>query len=452
MTLLVVGVSHHTATMDVLESLSAISVDELRSDMIGSDQIAETMIISTCNRVEVYAEVDRFHAGVDAIVALLAKGAGLSVDEMTSRCFVHFDSRAVQHLFEVAAGLDSMVVGEPQILGQVRSAFVDAKDAGTAGRELHEVAQAALRVGKDVRSQTGLDRAGASIVSVGLALAIEAIQHSHDANDEIALDAAVLGSGAMASLAVAALGRVGAARTTIITRNPDQGNRLASGHVGLAESKEFAKLPKLLSQVNLVICCTGAAGALVSYDLVARATAGRDETLVVLDLALPRDSDPEIANLSNVSRLDLADLADRPEGQPDMDAVVAARSMIESELAVFAQQNAARAVEPVVLQLRAQTSAVVEAELNRLRTRLSGLEASDWEQVERGIRRVVATVLHTPTVRVKQLASDPDGQRYAQALSSLFDLSSDAVETVVRPRDAEFVAPPVTEEPPESSP
>jgi glutamyl-tRNA reductase len=434
MTLLVVGISHHTATFDVLERLSAIDSATLRSDTIASERIAEVMVVSTCNRIEIYAEVDRFHAGVDAIVALLAKRAGLSVDDMTSRCFVHFDGRAVQHMFEVTSGLDSMVVGEQQILGQVRSSFADAQEAGTAGRELHDLAQAALRVGKDVRSRTGIDKAGASVVSVGLTAALFELQERGGpaASD---LHAVVVGSGAMAGLAAAAIARLEVAQLTVVSRNSRQGLRLADSRGG--QFVPFQDLPKMLVEADLVLCCTGASGTVVSLAHVESALAGRvNRPLAVLDLALPHDSDPDIARVAGVVRFDLAKLSNLGEAQPDLGEVEAARKLIDDELALFAQERAARAVEPVVLRLRAQASAVVEAELARMRTRLTEVSQSDWEQVERGLRKVVATLLHTPTVRVKQLAADPDGERYAQALSSLFDLSVDVVEAVVLPRDA----------------
>jgi glutamyl-tRNA reductase len=438
MTLLVVGVSHHTTAFVVLERLSAIDPASLRADLLSDENIAEVIVVSTCNRMEVYAEVGRFHSGVDAIVRHLAHRARLSEEEMTSRCFVHFDERAVQHLFEVASGLDSMVVGEQQILGQVRSAFADAQRAGAAGRELGDLAQAALRVGKDVRSATGIDKAGASIVSVGLELALQELDDMAE-SAPVDPNVAVLGSGSMSGLTAAALARGDVGRVTLVSRNQEQGRRLAQAQGGTAA--RFEQLPKVLVDSDLVICCTGAAETVVSLADVAAAVSRRPgRPLVVLDLALPHDSDPGIAELPGVSRIDLADLSRRRESRPDLAEVAAARKLIDEELLVFAQERAARSVEPVVLRLRSRASTVVEAELERMRGRLTTVEDSEWEQVERGVRRVVATLLHTPTIRVKQLAADPDGQRYAHALSSLFDLSVDAVDAVdavVLPREAQ---------------
>lgn len=435
MTLLVVGASHHTANFDVLERLSAIDSASLRTDLVADENVAEVIVVSTCNRVEVYAEVERFHSGVDLIVGVLASGSGLSVEDMTSRCFVHFDERAVQHLFEVASGLDSMVVGEQQILGQVRIAFAEAQQCGTSGRELGDLAQAALRVGKDVRSRTGIDRTGASVVSVGLTAALQELD-AMSGPSVAELNVAVLGSGSMSGLTTAALTREGVGHFTLVSRNRQQGLRLAQVHGGKAAG--FDQLAELLVDSDLVICCTGASESVVSLSDVAAAQARRaDRPLVILDLALPHDSDPGIADLPSVVRIDLADLSKRRESQPDLAELAAARKLVDEELLLFAQERAARSVEPVVLRLRAQASTVVEAELERMRGRLTTVEDSEWEQVERGMRRAVATLLHTPTIRVKQLAADPDGQRYAQALSSLFDLSVDAVDAVVLPRDAE---------------
>lgn len=433
MTLLAVGVSHRTAPNDLLEPLAAIDVELLSSETLASNHVAESMVVSTCNRVEVYCEVDRFHAAVDDVVATLAKGSGLPPEEITSLAYVHYDERAVQHLFEVSAGLDSMVVGEAQILGQVRGALTTAQDMGTAGRELNEVGQAALRVGKRVRSQTGIDRAGSNVVSVGFAEAFDQMAALGGAPPQSSR-LVVVGAGALSGVAVAHAGRSGISQITVTSRTEGSARAVARNH-GVADAP-IHTLPGLLVEADIVVCCTGAVGTVVSEADVAAAMAGRPQRpMVVLDLALPHDSEPEISHLPAVARIDLGMLADRPEARADRADVVAAERIVSAELEDYAQARAARAVEPVLLELRARGSAVAEAELLRAKERLPGLAPEQWAVVEQALRRTVNTLMHTPTVRIKELAADPDGQRYADAISSLFDLSAGQVEQVTRPRD-----------------
>lgn len=427
MPLLVVGVSHHTSSFDLLEQLGTMPTADVRGGVMASSQVAEVMVLSTCNRVEVYAQVGRFHEAVEDIVAVMAKESGLTVGELTAHCYVHFDQRAVQHVFEVTAGLDSMVAGEDQIQGQVRSSFLEAKDASTAGRELHDLAQAALRAGKAIRSSTEIASAGASVVSVGIGAALRELAGASP-------KAAVVGSGSMSGLAVASLGRLDIPVAAVIGRNSDQAKRLAGASGSVA--RPFTELAATLAEVDLVVTCTGATEVLIDEAMVRAAMATRGERpLVILDLALPHDSDPAVGAIAGVTRIDLAALAQRTDSAPDRASLRDAKQLLAAELTRFEREQAAREVEPLVLKLRAQATEVVDEELRKLRLRLRDVSEEDWLAVEQAMRRTVATLLHTPTVRVKQLAADADGRQYAQALTSLFDLPVDVVDTVVAPRD-----------------
>lgn len=433
MTLLAVGISHRVATTEFLDVVAAIDSDLLAGDCLASPHVAEAMIVSTCNRVEIYCEVDRFHAAVDDVVGMLAKSAGVAPEEVMSLAYVHYDERAVQHLFEVTAGLDSMVVGEAQILGQVRAALVRAQELGTAGRELNEVGQAALRVGKRIRSQTGIDRSGANVVSVGMAEAFDQLRARGVADPDTAT-ALVVGAGSLSGVALAHAARLGLPQVTVVSRTATSAANLAAKHG--AHSADLADLPQLIADADIVVCCTGALGIVVTGQMVAAAMDARPQRpLVVLDLAVPHDAEPAITHIPGVDRVDLGMLAYRPEARADREDVVAAEQIVANELAEFASIRAARAVEPVLLGLRARGTAVAEAELRRLRERLTGLDAEQWALVEQSLRRTVNTLMHTPTVRIKELAADPDGQRYADAISSLFDLPVSRVEEVSRPRD-----------------
>ena len=432
MTLLVVGANHTSAPLDLLEALAAASPRDLAAGALASPHVAESLVVSTCNRVEIYAEVDRFHAAVDDLAAVLAKGAGRPSPDVMPLCYVHYDERAAQHLFEVGAGPNSMVVGEQQILGQIRAALSQAQESGTAGRELNEVAQAALRTGKRVRTETGLDRAGANVVTVAYADAFERLASCGGPAPEAAR-LVVIGAGALSGLAVAHAARLGVGDVTVTSRTTDSAARLADSYD--ARSAPLRELPHLLRAADMAVFCTGAVGTIVDRGDVEAAMSDRDGPLVLVDLALPHDTDPACSAVPGVERVDLVALAERPEAHADRSDSVAAAQIVTDELRDYFAVRAARAVEPVLVSLRGRATAVVDAELERLRERLPGLSAEDWATIEQGLRRTVNTLMHTPTVRIKQLAADPDGQRYADALNSLFDLSVDLVDSVITPRE-----------------
>lgn len=424
MTLLVVGVSHRTAPVPLLDRVALVddSVERLRVDLLASPHVAESMVLSTCNRVEVYAEVSRFHGGVVDVTETLSKVTGVPRDELTPHLYVRYEDRAVQHLFEVAAGLDSMVVGEQQILGQVRSALRSAQDAATAGRNLNDLAQAALRVGKRVHHDTGIDRAGASVVSVALDLAAGSL------GGLTGRRALVLGAGAMSSLAAHHLARAGVSEVLVANRTFERGQRLAELVDGRAV--ELASVPAHLADVDLVVSCTGSTGLVLTTDEVRTARTGVDTPLVVVDLALPHDTEESLGSLPGVTRLDLADVAAVPAANAPASDVERARAIVAEEVRAHAAAIAAHRVEPIVVSLRSRADDVVEAELGRLRLRVPDLDDDAADEVARSLRRVVSTLLHTPTVRMKELAADPDGARYATALHRLFDLDPEAIEAV----------------------
>ena len=220
---LVVGLSYRSAPVELLErvAVGAQVVPTLLDEMVRGSNVIEVMMLSTCNRIEVYAVVDAFHGGLADISAVIGRHAGLPLSELTEHLYVHYAGSAVQHLFAVAAGLDSMVIGEAQILGQLRATYAAADAAGTVGRTLHELSQQALRVGKRVHARTGIDAAGASVVSEALGMAAEALGGLAGSH------AAVVGAGAMGALAAAHLRRAGAAEVVVLNRSRERARRLA---------------------------------------------------------------------------------------------------------------------------------------------------------------------------------------------------------------------------------
>jgi glutamyl-tRNA reductase len=440
---LVVGLSHKSAPVAILEqaAVSGDTLTKLLRDVALADSVAETFVVSTCNRVEVYADVDRFHAGVTAICELLARHCGVQARDLTAHLYVHYEDRAVAHLLAVACGLESVVVGEGQILGQVRSALKLAEEHGTVGRALGELGRLALRTGKRARAETGIDQAGQSLVSVAIELAAarlgaQGAGPGHQAPGLAGRDVVIVGAGSMSALAANTASRSGAASIAVANRTRRHAERLAAkvnGHaVGLAD------LGPALAAADVVISCTGAAGHVIGRDLVAAALAVRPQLaargpLVVLDLAMPRDVEPAVAGLPGVVVIGMDRLSEH-ETAAGVDDVAAARAICEAELAAYRSAVDAARVAPTVVALRAKAATVVDAELVRLAGRLSadGLSAHALDEIAQTMRRVVDKLLHAPTVRVKELAGSPGGEDYAAALRVLFDLDPRAVEAVTR--------------------
>ena len=420
MSVLVVGLSHRTTPVPVLER-AAVPVDELRKtldELHRAETISEALLLSTCNRVEVYADAARFHPAVAEITAVLARHAGLQVSDLSDHLYVHFAEAAAEHMFTVASGLDSMVVGESQILGQLRAAYALGTETGSVGSVLHDLTQTALRVGKRVHTDTGIDRAGASIVSVSLDRA-EAVLGSLAGRRAV-----VVGAGSMGALAGATLRRRGLPDIVVANRSAERAERLASSVGGRAVA--LADLAGEIAQADLLVSSTGATGLVVEVDAIGPRA---DRPLVVLDLALPRDVDPAVAAEPGVTYVDLEAL--RSGGAMVSDAEVqAALAIVGDELHGYLTQQQQLAVAPTVTALRARANQVIDAELIRLDGRLPGLDDSVRQEVADSVRRAVEKVLHAPTVRVKELAATPGGDQYAAALRELFDLDPAAVEAV----------------------
>ncbi|WP_059015679.1 glutamyl-tRNA reductase [Mycobacterium sp. M26] len=434
MSVLLFGVSHRSAPVSVLEQLSTDESDQVKiiDQVLQSPLVTEAMVLSTCNRVEVYAVVDAFHGGLSAIGQVLAEHSGMSMGDLTKYAYVRYSEAAVEHLFAVASGLDSAVIGEQQVLGQVRRAYATAEANRTVGRVLHDLAQRALSVGKRVHTETAIDAAGASVVSVALDIAGSRL-------DGLAgRTAAVVGAGSMGGLSVAHLVRAGVTHIHVVNRSLPRAQRLAENireqGVG-AEALTLEQLPAALAAADVVVSCTGAVRPVVSLADVhhALATAQRDEAaapLVLCDLGMPRDVDSAVAGLPGVSVIDMDRVQREPSARAAATDAEAARQIVATEVAAYLAGQRMAEVTPTVTALRQRAADVVEAELLRLDNRLPGLDDSLRDEVARTVRRVVDKLLHAPTVRVKQLASAPGGDSYAEALRELFELDPQAVDAV----------------------
>ncbi|WP_255955680.1 glutamyl-tRNA reductase [Streptomyces odontomachi] len=579
MSLLVVGLSHRSAPVSVLEraALPADAVAKLLHDTLAAEPSDEAAVLATCNRIELYADVDKFHAGVAELSTLLAQHSGVGLEELTPYLYVHYEDRAVHHLFSVACGLDSMVVGEGQILGQIKDALATAQEQQTAGRLLNELFQQALRVGKRAHSETGIDRAGQSLVTFGLEqLAGSAPVDSWAAGKR----ALVIGAGSMSSLAAATLARAGIGEIVIANRTPARAERLAraltagdpgagpaaasGARVGVpARAVGMDRVPDELTRADVVVSCTGATGLVLTAQAVEAAVAGRvpadpahtaphqghaaghpdtgapahnrpgarnaeacpvdlsavqevpsgfsvagdaavagmdaaaleqhavwvdkgidngttpagrstgkrpvvhdpaaeAETiaalaaaaargrvperrgprpdgptsrpvaLALLDLAMPRDVDAAVHRITGVRLVDIEWLAEAAADAPMAADVDQVRSIVAAEVAAFGAAQRAARITPTVVALRTMAADVVAGEIARLDGRLPGLDDRQRAEITQTVRRVVDKLLHAPTVRVKQLAAEPGGAGYADALRTLFDLDPETVAAVSR--------------------
>ncbi|MFJ6855151.1 glutamyl-tRNA reductase [Streptomyces sp. NPDC091271] len=485
MSLLVVGLSHRSAPVSVLEraSLAAEAQTKLLQDTLAAEPATEAAVLATCNRIELYADVDKFHAGVAELSTLLAQHSGVGLDELTPYLYVHYEDRAVHHLFSVACGLDSMVVGEGQILGQIKDALALGQELHTAGRLLNDLFQQALRVGKRAHSETGIDRAGQSLVTFGLEQLADGAEVTEWAAGKRAL---VIGAGSMSSLAAATLARAGVDEIVVANRTRARADRLVEilGQAGVptARAVEMDGVAGELTRADVVVSCTGATGLVLTAEAVAGAlgvefdTAERaadapaavtDELdqhaawvengsaaaaaqaravrraparpastgparLHLLDLAMPRDIDGAAHRVAGVRLVDIESLAEASADAPMAADVDQVRTIVADAVSAFGAAQRAAHITPTVVALRTMAADVVAGEIARLDGRLPDLDEKQRAEITQTVRRVVDKLLHAPTVRVKQLASEPGGAGYADALRELFDLDPQTVAAVSR--------------------
>lgn len=423
MSVLVVGISHNSAPVSLLEAASVDTegLQKLLTDVAGCEHVSEAAVIATCNRLEIYTEVERFHGSVEELSRRIIEGAGQTLETMLPHLYVHYDDGAVSHLFKVAAGLDSMAVGEGQILGQARAALQLGQEMGTVGPALNSLFQQALRVGKRSRAETDIDRAAPSLVTASLGRAARAV------GDVRGKRVAVVGAGAMAGLATATVSRMEAADVVVVNRTTANAERLANEYA--ARSASLDELAEEIAAADIVITCAGANGLLVPADMVGDRSS---HPIALIDLALPHDIDPAAGSLPGVTLIDLAALADELHASPAGKEVLAVRDIVTQEVAAFLSARRQSAVTPTVVALRSMATGVVDTEMERLDNKLPDLDEATRAEVLRTVRRVADKLLHEPTVRVKELANESGVVSYAAALAELFALDPEAVSAVTR--------------------
>ncbi len=416
----VVGLHERECALDLLERV-AISDDELDkalASVLDSPEISEAVIVSTCMRTEVYAVLDRFHEGVEDLTAFFESRVSghASTTALGDVLRVEFDDAAVRHLFAVAAGIDSAVLGEGEILRQVRVAAERAREQRASGTILGAMFRHALEVGKRARTETAIAQGTLSLAHVAVTLASNAVDGPIGAQRVV-----VAGAGAMGEDIARALVAAGARDGVVIV------NRTAATAEAVAEktgarAASLREFPAELAVADVVISATGADSPIITAAAVREALAGRTtRQLVIVDAAVPRDVEAEVSSLDGVTLFDVDTLRLHAESQMSArrEVVPEVEAIVEDELERFRQHQRSRSVAPLVTALRARAEAIVEAELGRIGSTLS---PDDRAVVERAARRITAKLLHEPTTQLKNAAGTARGERLAEALRSLFDL------------------------------
>ena len=426
MSVLVVGMSHQSAPVALLEKLSmdeTVQNDTCRA-MVSAGSLSEAMIISTCNRLEVYTVTNSFHTGVQDVVRNLAEVSGVEEEKLRSYLYVRYADAAAEHLMMVTSGLDSMVVGEQQIIGQVRTAYQFASEQGTVGPRIHALAQSALRTGKRVHSETEIDEAGSSMVSFAFDQALSRMGREDLAGKRVL----ILGAGAMASLAATHAGRLGA-QLIIANRTIARAERVAqhAHEAGVyADVIDFSERAQALRDVDVAISATGAQGFTITAADVERYHVA-DRELMLVDLSLPRDIDDAVAeaegvDLVNIERLNNSLQAADTDLAAGTSPHAQARRIVSEELEAYASEQRVRDVVPAVSALRKRAANLVQCEVARMEQKHPELDERQMGDINRALKRVADKLLHEPTVRAKQLAANSGTVSHETALQELFGL------------------------------
>lgn len=415
MSILLLGVDHTQAPLALLERL-AVPAERTRKvlhELTTLDHVLEAVVVSTCNRVELYADLARFHDGYDQLVEWLAARGGLTREELEAVLVAKVDEDAAEHLFAVAGGLESMVVGEQQIAMQVRDAMEEARAEGTAGRMLQRLFRQAVRVGRRVRRETTIGESARSMVDVGL----EAVAtHLETDMGEVL----VVGAGEVGALTVVQLAEAGVAGISVWNRSEDKATRLAR-KVG-ARVVPAGGLADAIATADVVVCTTGAPEPVLDLPLLEEAARRRaGGPVVILDLAVPRNVAPAAGGLPEVTIVDLGEVRDVAQRGPTGAVVAAARDLVAEEAEGFRKWLRQIEVEPTIRELRLHAERVRQEELDRLASRLADLDEDQRQAVEALTEGIVNTLLHEPTVRLKRLA-DGNAEHHIGLLAELFDL------------------------------
>ena len=425
--LVVVGLNHRTAPIALLEQL-AISEELLPKalhDLSAREDILEAVVLSTCNRIEIYAAVSRFHAGAQDLRNFMAEFCHVAPEDFADELYTYHDEGAVRHLFRVSAGIDSMVVGESEILGQVRRAYQRANEEGTVHRLLGAAFRQALRVGKRARNETEIGRNPVSVSSAAVELARRAFADKTLSGKKVL----IVGAGKMGTLAARALAKAGAGEITVVNRTEERAVDLAE--LFEANSLPFEELESAVAQADILICSTTAPEALLDRAAIERSMTDRSERpLFIVDIAVPRDVDPAAGDVPGVVLRDIDDLGTVVENNRGSRLVEVSEveEIVAAEVQHFLDWERSTEFGPTAAALIEKADEIRRAEMERIQPLLKEMTPEQVEAVEHLTRRMVAKIFHTPLARAKKTANTKQGSLYLNALRELFELGDEPEE------------------------
>ena len=420
MSLIAVGVNHEQASLDFLERVTVPEHEwgKVLRTLVSHRNIHEAVFVSTCLRTEVIADIDFFHGAIEDITMTLAEATGVDVAEFHDRLSVHFDRGVVSHLMRVAAGLQSIVPGEFEILGQLRRALDLAEEEHTTGQEMRDLFHRAIATGRRVRTDTAIARGTTSFAYAAVSMANDELGAALRGADVVVVGAGQLATGVVKSL----LDTVdGLNRVSVVNRTYERAAALVES---LGESRvvarDYGSLVELVGASRLTIVAAEAPTPLLTHDDLAAASG----PLLVIDLGIPRAVEADVADLAAVRRLDIGELRSRIERVIDdrRDAVEEARQVVDADVEKFLADRRARGVASIVRDLRAHFDEVVASELERRAADIALFDEDQAELVRSVVRSVVAKLAHRPTIALKESAGTDQGVRLADATRTLFDL------------------------------
>ena len=421
MSLIVVGLNHRTVPVELLERMTVPQhlMPKVLHDLAAREHLLEVVALSTCNRTEIYAHCTHFHAAVADISEFLGAYSGADPNDFVDHLYTYYDEAAVAHLFSVAAGLDSMIVGESEILGQVRNAWQTGVHEGTASQLLPRLFQHAVESGKRVRTETGISRHPVSIPSAAVTVAAEHLGVFDGAK------VLVIGAGQMGRGLATTLRSRGVSHIWVANRTAERGAALARDIEG--ESVPLTDIADVLVDADVLLTSTASSEVLIERSTIEMVMACRNgKSLLIVDVALPRDVDPGVREIPGVELLDLDDLKDYAQRSADRRRaeIGKVREILAADLDRYRSERAAREAAPLISALRAHGEEIRSNEIDRFAKKLAQLDPDTRQVIEALTKGIVNKLLHEPTLRVKDAAGSPRGDYFADALGALFDLPS----------------------------
>ena len=419
MNLHTVGLNHDSAPVEIREKIafSTSSVPIALSSFTQSFPLSEAVILSTCNRVEIYATSPGNSLNKEALLDFFSAFHGLPKEKFADHMYHYQDMNAVKHLFFVASSLDSLVRGETQILSQVKEAYMMATSAETTGSILNQLFQRSLNVAKDVHTRTNIGRGKVSVSSVAVDLAIKVFK---DFSDKTIF---IIGAGEMCELVLKHLVEHGAKTAIVANRNYDKAKALAEEYDGKAIN--YQSLEDYLPQADIIISSTASPRPVIHTEHIKHAIkARRGNPMLLIDIAVPRDIDPEIAKIDNVYLYNIDDLQTVVNSNIDdrEKELGKCQVIIDIEVEKFMAWFEELKIGPAIAQLRNHFHEIGEQELERLRPKLGEIAHEEWEHIVYSMQRTLNKILHKPAKVGKEKAKNGGGYQYVETIKHLFGI------------------------------